>query len=235
MTQNQPSNPTPIVLAKLSIVLAMAAVVWLLLLHVVSPDFDPSWRMISEYAYGEFGWILTLFFLCWGISSWSAAASLYPLMNSNWGRAGIVLLGVSGLGEIMGGLFDVRHELHGAAFALGVPTLPIAALVISVHLARAYGFDRKRLLISAHATWISMVVMAVTMAIFVSGLKSAGAFHPETKEMLTALPAGVIAFGGYVNRVLVLLYIIWLMVIGIAAIKVYRKRVLLHPRRTIHA
>lgn len=36
-------------------------------LHVLSPEFDPSWRMVSEYAYGRHGAVLSLMFLAWGI------------------------------------------------------------------------------------------------------------------------------------------------------------------------
>jgi hypothetical protein len=35
-------------------------------LHVLSPEFDPSWRVISEYALGRYGWLLSLMFLAWG-------------------------------------------------------------------------------------------------------------------------------------------------------------------------
>ena len=48
---------------------AAAALLSLALLHVVSPEFDPSWRMISEYATGKFGWLLSFMFAAWGISS----------------------------------------------------------------------------------------------------------------------------------------------------------------------
>ncbi len=42
----------------------------------------------------------------------------------------------------------------------------------------------------------------------------AGAFHPETKEMLASLPEGVPAVVGYANRLLVVAYLVWLLVVG---------------------
>ena len=39
----------------------------LLLLHALSPEFAPSWRMVSEYANGRFAWLLTIVFLAWAI------------------------------------------------------------------------------------------------------------------------------------------------------------------------
>jgi len=39
-------------------------------LHVLSPEFDPSWRIVSEYALGNFGWVLSLMFVSWAVSWW---------------------------------------------------------------------------------------------------------------------------------------------------------------------
>ncbi len=193
---------------------ATAALLALVLLHVLSPELDPSWHMISEYAYGRGGPVLTLLFLCWAASCWCAAVSLVPLLKGGWAKVALVLLGVSGVGALMGAIFDVRHDLHGAAFALGVPTLPIAALVVSARLSRRAPEARALLLVSAHATWISLALQVGTMALFISGLVRAGAFHPETKEMLTSLPEGVPAVVGYANRLLVIAYLAWLLVVG---------------------
>jgi hypothetical protein len=42
-------------------------------LHILTQEFDPSWRMISEYALGHYGWLLSLTFLAWGFSTWALA------------------------------------------------------------------------------------------------------------------------------------------------------------------
>lgn len=41
--------------AWLTIVLTAITILLLLSLHVLSPEFSPSWRMVSEYAYGQYG------------------------------------------------------------------------------------------------------------------------------------------------------------------------------------
>ncbi len=219
---NTKTNKINIPMAKIAITLSAIAIIALFALHMLSPELDSSWHMISEYAYGKFGYVLALFFVCWGISSWSTAIALLPLMKNIWSRIGIVLLIISGLGEVMGALFDIKHSLHGAAFGLGVPTLPIAALMISYYLIRTYKIDKIKLLISANLTWISVILMASSMVLFISALKSVGAFHPEAGP-LTSLPAGVMPIVGYTNRLLVLVYIAWLIVVSSAALKVYRK------------
>ena len=38
-------------------------------LRVLSPEFSPSWRVVSEHAFGRYGCVLSLMFLSWGISS----------------------------------------------------------------------------------------------------------------------------------------------------------------------
>jgi hypothetical protein len=55
--------------AYLAITTAVLALLFLASLHILSPEFAPSWRMVSEYAYGHFGWVLSLMFLAWGISA----------------------------------------------------------------------------------------------------------------------------------------------------------------------
>ncbi len=193
---------------------AAAALLALLLLHLLSPELDPSWHMISEYAYGRAGPLLTVLFLCWAASCGCAAASLVPLLKGGWAKVALALLALSGAGALMGAMFDVRHDLHGVAFALGVPTLPLAALMVSMRLSRRAPEARTPLLVSAHATWISLALQVGTMALFISALVRAGAFHPETKQVLTSLPEGVPAVVGYANRVLVVAYLAWLFVVG---------------------
>ncbi len=58
----------------------------LILLHALSPEFSPSWRMVSEYANGSWPWVLTLVFVSWAISSFALAVSLWLLAttNSDW-------------------------------------------------------------------------------------------------------------------------------------------------------
>jgi len=66
-----PESPSrnKVLAAKLSIIAAVISIMALLSLHFLSPEFAPSWRMVSEYANGEFEWVLFVFFSFWGISS----------------------------------------------------------------------------------------------------------------------------------------------------------------------
>ena len=46
--------------ACVAVVLSAAFLALLALLHFLEPDFDPSWRMISEYELGRYGWLMRL-------------------------------------------------------------------------------------------------------------------------------------------------------------------------------
>lgn len=70
-----------------------ATVLLLAALHVLSPEFSPSWRVISEYALGHYGWVLSLMFLCWGIGSWALSAALRPQITTRAGEIGRVVSG----------------------------------------------------------------------------------------------------------------------------------------------
>jgi len=177
-----------------------------LTLHFVSPEFKPGWRMVSEYALGKNKWLLTLFFVSWGISTMFAGYLYFNITTSGWAVFGAVLIFISGVGGIMGGLFDLKHKLHGLSFAIGVPTVPIGALLVAYNLVNQSQWQdhKNELLISAHSTWISLLLMAVSMGVFFSGLKKAGIPFGPDQEPFTQIPEGVIAIHGYANRLLVL-------------------------------
>lgn len=203
-------------LALLSLASGVLALVCLLILHVVSQEYQPSWRMISEYAMGKHKWLITSFFYLWGLSSALLSILLWNVTTSGWAMLGVVLLFVSAIGEVMGGLFDVKHKLHGLAFLLGVPALPIAALLLGHHLSQVENWQQHAtiLLVFSHATWISLVLMAVAMGVMISGFKKAGIVMDQNAEPPKEVPAGVVALAGYANRLLVLAYVLWLLVVA---------------------
>jgi hypothetical protein len=204
------------VLAQLALSCGGLSLLCLLALHFTSPEFGPSWRMVSEYALGRFNWLLTAFFLLWAASSILLAAVLWGEITGPWARLGVVLLLVSAFGEIMGGLFDLRHRLHGMAFAVGVPSFPIAALLIGHNLAAQAPWSAHADLIIAmsHAAWVSVVLMGLAMAVMMAGFRKAGiAMGPDAKPP-ERVPEGVIALGGYANRLLVACDIGWLLLIA---------------------
>ena len=198
-------------LASSTIVFGCISILSLIALHFTSTEFKPNFRMVSEYALGKHKWLLTLFFFCWGLSSISAGLMLWNVVTSGWAKFGVVLLFVTGLGAIMGGLFDVQHKLHGLSFGIGVPFLPIGALLVTYHLIKKAEWQNHStsLLVASHSTWISLLLMAGSMFLLFSSLKSSGIAYGPDAPPLAELPSGVIGVNGWANRLLVLCYILY--------------------------
>ncbi len=203
-------------LPNLVILCSVLSLLCLLTLHFVSPEFKPSWRMISEYALGKYKWLITAFFYLWGIASIILSTLLWSEVSSTWGKIGVILVLISGIGAFMGGLFDLKHKNHGLSFMLGTPTLPIGALIICYHLISMDKWQNYEtpILYSTHSLWISFILMALSMVVLMSGYKKTGLPMGPGVEPPKALPKGVIGVNGYFNRLLVLCYILWLIVMA---------------------
>ncbi len=206
--------------ARLSIAASIAALLSLAILHVLSPEFAPSWRMVSEYANGEYSWVLSLMFAFWALSSWILAFTIWSEVKTTAGKVGLYFLIASGIGEAMAAVFDINHSLHGLASLIGIGSLPIAAMLISTSLGRtaAWSVARKSLLWTANLTWISVVLMGITFAILITTFTQAGGDMTST-EVPTILPDGVIALVGWANRFLIVAYCAWLINAAWQAIK----------------
>ncbi|MBK8622656.1 MAG: DUF998 domain-containing protein [Saprospiraceae bacterium] len=202
--------------ATIVIIFCVLSLFSLLVLHIVSPEFKPSWRMISEYALGKYKWLVTAFFIFWGLASIILAVLLWPEVHSFWAKTGVVLVFISGIGAMSGGVFDVKHKYHGLAFGLGIPTLPVGSLMICYHIIDMIKWQNAKtsILFATHAVWISLLFMAVSMVLLMSGYKKTGLPMGPGIEPPKALPNGVIGVNGYFNRLLVICYILWLVVIA---------------------
>jgi len=190
----------------------------LILLHVISPEFSPSWRMVSEYANGRYSWLLTLVFLTWAISSFALVVALWPLSSSGLGKAGLLLLAVAGVGQLMGGMFDINHPLHGPAAMIGIPALCAGAVVLSIALSRHPGIDAPPLW-TAHLPWISFVLMIAALLLFFSALKAAGIDMSGRSAPLAELPPGVSGYVGWANRLLFLASYLWAILAALSVLR----------------
>jgi hypothetical protein len=215
--------------ARLAIAAAAATLLLLASLHVLSPEFDPSWRMVSEYANGHYGWVLSLMFAAWGLSSWALAFAIWPEARTTPTRIGLVLLTVAGVGQAMAAAFDINHDtLHGVAGALGILGLPIAAMLISVSLGRTepWSVAKRTLLWTANLTWVSVALLGATFVLLVATFSQVGGGLPAQAPKV--LPPGVIGLVGWANRLLVVLYCVWVITVAWQALKLRRRGPLAH-------
>ena len=186
--------------SKISLAASVASLVFLAALHLVSPEFNPSSRMVSEYALGNYGWVLLLMFLTWALSCIALFFAIKSQVKTVGGKIGLGFLLLAAIGMTMGGVFDVNHDLHGLAAMIGIPSLPIAAVLISVSLGRnpSWTSARRVLILTALLTWVSLILMNV--AVFTG--------YSPTWE---ANPG---AWFGWANRFLIIVYNVWLMVVA---------------------
>jgi hypothetical protein len=214
--------------AFLAIALTVIALLMLAGLHVLSPEFAPSWRMISEYALGRYGWVLSLMFLTMGTSSWALAAAIWPQVQTAVGKVGLWFLLAAGLGGVMASVFDVTRETgHGIAGLLGVIGFPVAALLLSVSLHRndTWRGAARGLLWVANLSWVSVVLLVATLAIMTMQMAQITGGHLP-QHAPKSLPAGVLALDGWADRLIVLSNCSWVLLASYQAIALCRKRAL---------
>jgi hypothetical protein len=203
--------------ARLSLAGAAVFLVLLAALHFIKPEFDPSWRVISEYALGDYGWIMVLAFLCLAFSCVTLFIVIRSQTRTIGGKIGLAFLLVSAAGLTIAAIFTTdpltasQDELttHGNLHALGAALgtgFPIAATLIARSLARnqAWSSARRSLIWAAVLAWIGFLVFALSMAVM---FPDDGTFGPDVLI-------------GWPNRFMMLANSVWLMVVAWQAIRV---------------
>ncbi|MGC5171294.1 DUF998 domain-containing protein [Microbacterium sp. DT81.1] len=117
------------------------------MLHVLKPEFDPSWRMISEYSLGRRGWVMRLAFVTMAVGLAATCVALWPL-----GGVWTVGLAAVALGALCAAFIDAdpimtpraqatpvgrAHTVLGGVLLAGFPP---AALFAGVGAAPALGW-----------------------------------------------------------------------------------------------
>ncbi len=210
--------------ARLAIGASTAAVLLLASLNVLSPEFDPSWRMVSEYANGHYGWVLSLMFGAWGLSSCALAFAIRSEATNKPLKIGLGVLVLAGIGQTTAAVFDINQDaLHNAAGALGMLGLPAGAMLISINLGRtgALSRARRRLLWAANLTWVSVVLLVATFALLTITFELVEGSLPT--QAPPVLPAGVIGLVGWANRLLVVAHCAWVLVVAREALDLTRR------------
>jgi hypothetical protein len=204
--------------AGIAIIAIAVSLVALALLHVLSPEYAWSWRMVSEYANGSHPWLLMIMFFGWAAASFALLWALWPLGGMTLGMIGLIFLFLAGVGQVAGGLFDINHKLHGPAAMVGIPSLCIAAILITIAMARRSDIVAPPMW-SAHLPWISFALMIAAFALFFSALSRAGVDMSSQTGPLAELPAGVSGYVGWANRLLFASTYLWVVLAALAVIK----------------
>lgn len=217
----KPATTVSQIAARLSFAAAATFLALLAALHVLKPELDPSWHVISEYAIGRYGWLMVLAFLSLGFSLVSLGIAIRSQLRSLLGYIGLALLLLSAVGLFIAGIFisdpitasEVQRTTHGKIHELGalLDVTPIAALIICLSLVRnpAWAKARRVLLWTAGLPLIGLLVFIVSTSIMLP--QNDGKFGPEVLI-------------GWPNRLLVVTYCAWLMTVAWRAIRLGQHR-----------
>jgi Protein of unknown function (DUF998) len=189
---------------------AALALIALAALHVLKPDIHPARTMISQYALGQYGWVMALFFGALAASSGFLFFALIPHVSSVLGWIGLALLLAAAVGLAMAARFPMdpvstppaqmsfSGRMHGVAFMIGVPCQLLAVLFLSLVLGEQTSQASLPLLGLTAVIWLSLAVVIAVMLIVGPGK----APNPDGPER----------FLGWPNRLFMAAYGVWLMV-----------------------
>jgi hypothetical protein len=216
----QSLTTTSPVTSRLSLAGTTLFVVLLTALHLIKPELDPSWHFISEYAIGDFGWIMVIAFFALALSYVMLSIALRPYLRTVVGRIGLILLLVSAAGLTLAGVFTTdpimaspdelttQGSLHNIGGTLGI-AMPFAVLSVSLGLVhnQAWASARRLLFLTT-----ALVLFAFLFAFFSLGVmlsQNGGSFGPDVLV-------------GWPNRIEMLAYCVWLLVVAGNASRVTR-------------
>lgn len=157
-------------------------------------------------------------FFGWTLSSFALAVALLPLASTTLGKLGLGFLLLAGVGQVMGGLFDINHKLHGPAAMIGIPSLCLAAIMVSIAMARRPDIVTPPYW-SAHLPWLMFAAMIGALILFATSLKGAGVDMSAQSGPLNELPEGVTGYVGWANRLLFAASYLWALLASLAVIQ----------------
>ena len=209
--------------AHLSFAAAAAFAVLFAVLHVIKPELDPSWRMGSEYAIGDYGWVMRIAMFALALSCAALFAALRSAIDTAGGRFALGLLLVNAAALVVGGTFVVdpvttkpadmttHGMLHSAAGAIFIFGFPTAGVLLSRSLGQRQTWRSAMPSIrwTAHFMWLSV---ALTLVHIITVQSSSRVFGPGS-------------WNGWLNRVTVLSFCAWLMNASWRAIQVRKSAV----------
>ena len=217
----KPMTTLPQTAARLALAALAGFLIVLAALHVVKPELAPSWRMVSEYAIGRHGWLMALAFLTLALGCVGLVVAIRADVRTIGGRIGLAFLLAMAAGQIIAAIFTTdpitasrdalttRGSLHGVGTLLGIPSIPLAATLISLSLARerAWSGARRPLLWTVGLVWAGLLAFALSMAVLL--LRSGGQFGPDVTI-------------GWLNRLFLVAQCVWQMTVAWHAIQVRR-------------
>ncbi len=191
----------------------------LFLLHFLKREFDPAWRMISEYEIGRFGWMMRLAFFCWGASVLALLITIWPFLQpisgaiSRWWFVLIVFAlfgaGIFKTNPITDRTPNPVNTVHTICGAIVILTFPIAAslTVRSLLYNPMWAANQAWLIFGTVLIWIGLVAFFASIII------------ARIKDPLAGEEGGPRVYQGWPNRFMAVAYIVWIMIVAVTALR----------------
>ena len=188
-------------------------VVTIVSLHFLQPELKPLDDAMSYYVHGSQGWLLTVGLIGLGIASLAITCALASAVGPG-ARAGRWLLGVWSVGVLLGGFFpadppghwndppSLAGIVHGNAALLAFAAFPVAALL----LGRSFRRNRRWL---PTATVLSLLAVAAAIGLIAFMASLVPVFIRPGPPVLLGLS----------ERVLIVIYLVWLMLVAVTMLK----------------
>jgi hypothetical protein len=212
------SNKTSFIASRMSVIFSATFISILFLLHFLKPELDPSWRMISEYEIGRYGWLMRLAFFCWGSSVLSLLVALRGSLRTISGKVGYVWLVLIGIALFGAGIFatnaitdttpSTTNSLHTLCGAFVILTFPIASSLVVGSLRRNGEWNTTR----RHLFWVETLVW-LSMFMYFGAIIVSNAINPSAGRV------GPEVYIGWPNRFMVVVYNVWLIIVATNAKK----------------
>jgi hypothetical membrane protein len=161
-------------------------VIVLIVLHILQPEFDPRFRFMSEYALGDYGWLMTTTFFALGLAPLAAAIGLRAVNQPSRSTSiGLGLLVVAAMFIWLAGVFrdSIPHLLAGV---VAFPSMVMAVLLLSWTFRRAAGWQTIYL--------VTLLIALVMLA-------------------MLFLMVGDLGMPGLQQRVFIFLFLVWLSIV----------------------
>lgn len=213
-------HPIPLAAARAAVAGGGTCLAAVALLHLLKPELDPSWRFVSEYAVGQHGWVMGIAFFALAAAYAAAFVLLRSQARGVLGYLGLAFLLAAIVGLALAAFFPMdpvtidpaeasaAGNMHALAAMIGMPSVPIAAILISFNLARqpAWRPASVALIGWAMLALASIVLMSAVIMLLMPG---GDGFGPDVAI-------------GWPNRLVMLAYCGWVMAVGWHAARLAR-------------
>jgi len=142
----------------------------LVLLHVLRPDYTPIDHMISDYAVGRLGWVMTTAFVALAAGCLTLGLGMAVAGPRSWlARAAVLLLWVATVGLLVTATFPTDLEtaattttgnIHTASFLVNVLSMILCALLFAVSFHQSDDWRGYR--------WTGLVLALALLAAFIA-------------------------------------------------------------------